>query len=147
MKLIDTGLSFGVEGFTSYRGKNFHPSVGLTRRFYPHVHNMDGFYVAKFLVEKRSKATEVTQEKEADEPILVDDEFKQDVPQATFTGFDEEEDRPYLEGALISCLSKVSCTILMYPCRGKANTHEGQGSTPTSPVQGCSSFGERSHQN
>ncbi|KAF5330612.1 hypothetical protein D9619_005815 [Psilocybe cf. subviscida] len=99
VKLIDTGLSFGVEGFTSYRGKTFHPSVGLTRRFYPHVHNMDGFYVAKFRVEKRSKATEVAQEKEADEPILVDDEFKQDVPEVTFTGFDDEEDRPYLEEA------------------------------------------------
>ncbi|GAA5974248.1 hypothetical protein JCM11641_003351 [Rhodosporidiobolus odoratus] len=56
IKLVDTGLPFGKEGFKSFRGKQFGKGIELTRRFYPHVHNMDGFYVAKFKVGKPQKA-------------------------------------------------------------------------------------------
>ncbi|BGP46473.1 rRNA (cytosine-C5-)-methyltransferase nop2 [Rhodotorula kratochvilovae] len=54
-KLVDTGLVFGKEGFKAFRGKQFGKGIELTRRYYPHVQNVDGFYVAKFIVGKPEK--------------------------------------------------------------------------------------------
>src|SRR5690606_1311501 len=48
VKLVETGLTFGKEGFVSYRGKTFNNKMNLTRRYYPHMYNVDGFFVAKF---------------------------------------------------------------------------------------------------
>jgi ribosomal RNA methyltransferase Nop2 len=48
VKLVEMGLEVGAPGLTRYMDKRFHPSMSLCRRIYPHTHNMDGFFVAKF---------------------------------------------------------------------------------------------------
>jgi len=101
VKLVDTGLSFGREGYTKYRGKAFSPSLGLTRRFYPHVHNMDGFYVAKFKVEKRAKLMPTKDLDVDSESISGTMDGTRKVEEDV--GFDSEEDRPYLEGSFVLC--------------------------------------------
>ncbi len=48
VKLVQTGLTFGVDGFVSYMGKQFDPKMKMTKRYYPHAYNVDGFFVSKF---------------------------------------------------------------------------------------------------
>ncbi|KAL7060200.1 hypothetical protein AAHC03_09835 [Spirometra sp. Aus1] len=46
VQLEDTNL-FGEKGFKKFKGLHFSPKMDLARRFYPHKHNVDGFFVAK----------------------------------------------------------------------------------------------------
>jgi ribosomal RNA methyltransferase Nop2 len=49
VRLVPTGLEFGVEGFRSFEGKNFHPSLNLTRRVSRHVSALRGPWALKLL--------------------------------------------------------------------------------------------------
>ncbi|KAL2137030.1 hypothetical protein VTI74DRAFT_10506 [Chaetomium olivicolor] len=116
VRLVETGLPFGKEGFTSYMGKSFHPSLKLTRRYYPHLYNVDGFFVAKFQKfgptppnavlangkKDQAAASTATANETQDEvidktPIAADGETKEE--KDDFGGFDDAADEDYIERA------------------------------------------------
>ncbi|KAK8118944.1 NOL1/NOP2/sun family-domain-containing protein [Apiospora kogelbergensis] len=106
VKLVETGIPFGREGYTSFMGKNFDPSLKLTKRFFPHTVNMDGFFVAKFQkVGPSPKDTgrekvEQDYDMEMHQPIVDEDEEATGAKKEDdFGGFDEEEDQDYIERA------------------------------------------------
>ncbi|KAF3038088.1 rRNA (cytosine-C5-)-methyltransferase nop2 [Didymella heteroderae] len=109
VKLVETGLTFGKEGFTKIGGKIFHPSMKMTRRYYPHTYNVDGFFVSKFKkigptppnavganrsANGQPSSTTTGQDEYVDKtPIQTEDEAEAD----DFGGFDDEEDKAYIE--------------------------------------------------
>ncbi|PNY26639.1 25S rRNA (Cytosine-C(5))-methyltransferase [Tolypocladium capitatum] len=106
VRLIDTGLAFGKEGFTSFMGKQFDASLKLTRRYYPHTYNVDGFYVAKFkkigptpakASASRDKATLSADDQVIDRTPISAEEDDETAAADNFGGWDEEEDKEYME--------------------------------------------------
>lgn len=83
VELVDTGLPIGRPGFTSYRGKVWNQKVSLTRRYYPHTYNVDGFYVAKFRKTGPSPSPAAAAEEQVEEKLAE--------PFAEFESRDDEE--------------------------------------------------------
>ncbi|KAL8779316.1 MAG: hypothetical protein Q9213_006996 [Squamulea squamosa] len=111
VRIVETGLGFGVEGFKRYRGKVFDDGMGKTRRFYPHKYNVDGFFVAKLKKIGPSPAMNgdvngngVKGSVEAvvgavDKAPVVNVEKEDGDDDDDFGGFDDEEDEKIIERA------------------------------------------------
>lgn len=120
--IVDTGLgSFGSPGFTAYQGKKFDDKMNLTRRYFPHRENVDGFFVCKLKktgpIPKGAVADgqmNGTAEAESVKMPIVNgekklvttngkttsDEGEMDVaPDDEFGGFDEDADQALIEQA------------------------------------------------
>jgi len=47
IRIVKCGVEFGRRGFVKYKNYQFHHSLDRSRRFYPHLHNVDAFFVCK----------------------------------------------------------------------------------------------------
>lgn len=50
-RIVDTGLDVGRPGLKGYKGNRFVAGMEKARRFYPHVHNVQGFFLC--LIERK----------------------------------------------------------------------------------------------
>ena len=109
VKLVEIGLTFGVDGFVNYMGKQFDAKMKMTKRFYPHKYNVDGFFVSKFKKTGPSVGTgavngggkvdgveQVEMVVEDKRPIAPDEGGNKE---EEFGGWDDEEDQVFVERA------------------------------------------------
>lgn len=120
--IVDTGLgSFGTPGFTAYQGKKFHKDMSLTRRYFPHRENVDGFFVCKLKktgpsktaaalsdgvakgvastngTSKKAETTKMAEANGASSGLAVDTAAEEAA--GAFGGFNSDEDKAYIAKA------------------------------------------------
>jgi ribosomal RNA methyltransferase Nop2 len=69
VKIVDTGLELENKAVTKYKDSHYNDRMKYCIRVLPHVHNMDGFFVAKLLKvkdgERKKESTEVQKSKKS----------------------------------------------------------------------------------
>lgn len=89
VKIVDTGLELENKAVTKYKESHFNDRMKYCIRVLPHVHNMDGFFVAKLLKvkdgERKKESTEVQKSKKSKKHIkegLKPEEVQEEQPNA-----------------------------------------------------------------
>ncbi|KRX10687.1 hypothetical protein PPERSA_08682 [Pseudocohnilembus persalinus] len=70
VKIVECGIDIGEEGLTKFLDKRYHPDLKKSRRIYPHIHNLDGFYVCKLKKLQNGDRIQTDNEKENKEQTL-----------------------------------------------------------------------------
>lgn len=105
VKIVDSGVQVGRDGFTAYRERRFDARMNLAKRVYPHTHNMDGFFYCKLKVEPhKSTKTKAGEEREGRSETSTfkngsqaDKTQKKKGKDASASVFDDDEDAVLVE--------------------------------------------------
>ena len=117
VRIESTGLSFGDEGYSRFRGKNFGPDMKLCRRYWGHKHNLDGFFVCRL----RKFSNDIPMVKDEDsESENEDSEAETEDESGSIVGeekkekslWDEGEDNKYIEESRMKQKRKKGLKIL-----------------------------------
>lgn len=155
--IVDTGLgSFGSPGFTAYQGKKFDDKMNLTRRYFPHRENVDGFFVCKLkktgpAPTGAAAAGQMNGTAEAESvkmPVVngkknavttngktsASEEDMEVAPDDEFGGFDEEADQALIEQAQKKWLKQKGLDPRLANGKSKSNgtsAATGKSDTPS----------------
>lgn len=70
VRIVPTGIDFGRDGLKRFRSRKFDERMTLCRRIFPHVHNMDGFFVCKLKIEPINKGDKRRMAQEPDDAVF-----------------------------------------------------------------------------
>ncbi len=108
VKIVDTGIQFGRDGFKSFGRSKFDERMVYARRIFPHVHNLDGFFVCKLKVNPVSSNGQGKGKEEKVTRSTVDDEEveEEEGGEEGLVSLDNPEDQKLMQKSLKKAKAK-----------------------------------------